>query len=255
MPPLNNVIPIRSDYLSANHGFFSRRGGISTGIYEGLNCGAGSSDDPAAVTENRARVAAATNVEHVVSLHQVHSPTVIHITGPLTEKPRADAMVTATPGIGLGVLSADCAPVLFTSPEGIVGAAHAGWKGALGGVTDATIAAMRVKGASKITAAIGPCISQRAYEVGPEFMDTFMDEDPENARYFAGGAGDRVQFDLPSYLLNRLRAVGADASWTGHCTFSDPVQFFSYRRTCHAGEPDYGRHVSVITAPPAAQKD
>lgn len=249
MPPLNNATPIRSDDLSANHGFFSRRGGVSTGIYDGLNCGAGSSDDPAAVIENRARVAAEMNVEHVVSLHQVHSPTVVHVTGPLAEKPRADAMVTATAGIGLGVLSADCAPVLFASPEGVVGAAHAGWKGALGGVTDETIAAMRTLGATIITAAIGPCISQRAYEVGPEFMDNFMDEDPENARFFAGGADDRVQFDLPGYLLNRLREAGAEASWTGHCTFSDPTQFFSYRRTCHAGEPDYGRHVSVITAP------
>ncbi|MGB0926007.1 MAG: peptidoglycan editing factor PgeF [Pikeienuella sp.] len=240
--------PIRSDYLDANHGFFSRRGGVSTGIYEGLNCGAGSSDDPTAMAENRARVAAAMGVETVVSLHQVHSPTVVHVTAPMAEKPKADAMVTATPGIGLGVLSADCAPVLFSSPEGIVGAAHAGWKGAIGGVTDATITAMQALGASAITAAIGPCISQRAYEVGPEFMDNFLDDDPENDRFFAGGAGDRVQFDLPGYLLNRLRAAGATASWTGHCTFSDPVQFFSYRRTCHAGEPDYGRHVSVITS-------
>lgn len=240
--------PIRSHELKANHGFFSRRGGVSSGIYEGLNCGAGSDDEPVAVTENRARVAAAMGVEHVVSLHQVHSPTVIHVTAPLPQKPKADAMVTATPGIGLGVLSADCAPVLFASPEGVVGAAHAGWKGALGGVTDATIAAMRDLGATDITAVIGPCISQRAYEVGPEFMDNFMDEDPDNARFFAGGKDDRMQFDLPGYLLARLRAAGAAASWTGHCTFSDPAQFFSYRRTCHAGEPDYGRHVSVITA-------
>lgn len=242
------LMPIRSDDLTVTHGFFSRRGGISKGIYEGLNCGAGSSDDPASVTENRARVAAAMKVDHVVSLHQVHSPDVIHVTEPLAEKPKADAMVTATPGIGLGVLSADCAPVLFGSPEGIVGAAHAGWKGAIGGVTDATIDAMRGLGATNINAAIGPCISQRAYEVGPEFMENFMDDDPDNVRFFAGGAGDRVQFDLPGYLLQRLRAAGAEASWTGHCTFSDPAQFFSYRRTCHAGEPDYGRHVSVITA-------
>jgi YfiH family protein len=248
-------MPIRNDDLQANHGFFSRLGGVSTGIYEGLNCGAGSSDDPAAVAKNRASVAAEMGVEHVVSLHQVHSPTVIHITAPLPDKPKADAMVTARPGIGLGVLSADCAPVLFASPEGVVGAAHAGWKGALGGVTDATIAAMHDLGATKITAAIGPCISQHAYEVGPEFMDTFMDGDPDNARFFAGGAGDRVQFDLPGYLLNRLRMAGAEASWTGHCTFSDPAQFFSYRRTCHAGEPDYGRHVSVISPPITAQKD
>ena len=242
------LTPIKSDDLTANHGFFSRHGGVSTGIYEGLNCGAGSSDDPAHVAQNRARVARTMGVTDVVSLHQVHSPTVINVTAPLTEKPKADAMVSATPGIGLGVLSADCAPVLFTSVEGVVGAAHAGWKGALGGVTDATIEAMKALGATDITAAIGPCISQRAYEVGPEFMDNFMDDDPDNARFFAGGAGDRVQFDLPGYLLVRLRNAGAVASWTGHCTFSDPAKFFSYRRTCHAGEPDYGRHVSVITA-------
>lgn len=245
------LTPIRSADLAARHGFFSRRGGVSTGIYTGLNCGAGSSDEASNVAENRARVAATMGVEQVVSLHQVHSPDVVNVTAPLPNIPKADAMVTATPGIGLGVLSADCAPVLFASPEGIVGAAHAGWKGALGGVTDATMEAMRALGATKVTAAIGPCISQRAYEVGPEFMDEFMDEDPENSRFFAGGAGDRVQFDLPGYLLQRLRAAGAEASWTGHCTFSDPAQFFSYRRTCHAGEPDYGRHVSVITA----QKD
>lgn len=243
------LTPIRCRELPANHGFFSRKGGVSTGIYDSLNCGAGSSDDAAAVAANRARVAGAMGVEHVVSLHQVHSPDVIYVSGPLGAKPKADAMVTATPGVGLGVLSADCAPVLFTSPEGVVGAAHAGWKGAIGGVTDATIAAMREMGATKITAAIGPCISQRAYEVGPEFMDAFLDEDSENSRFFAGGRDDRVQFDLPGYLLVRLRDAGADASWTGHCTFSDPAQFFSYRRTCHAGEPDYGRHVSVITAP------
>ena len=242
------LTPIKSDDLTANHGFFSRHGGVSTGIYEGLNCGAGSSDDPAHVAQNRARVARTMGVTDVVSLHQVHSPTVINVTAPLTEKPKADAMVSATPGIGLGVLSADCAPVLFASVEGVVGAAHAGWKGALGGVTDATIEAMKALGATDITAAIGPCISQRAYEVGPEFMDNFMDDDPDNARFFAGGAGDRVQFDLPGYLLVRLRNAGAVASWTGHCTFSDPAKFFSYRRTCHAGEPDYGRHVSVITA-------
>lgn len=240
--------PIRSPLLAARHGFFDRRGGVSGGLYEGLNCGAGSNDDPAAVAENRARVAATMGVAHLVSVHQVHSPVVVHVTAPLADKPQADAMVSDRPDIGLGVLSADCAPVLFASPEGIVGAAHAGWKGALGGVTDATAAAMRDLGATTITAAIGPCISQRAYEVGPDFMDNFLDDDPANDRFFAGGKGDRVQFDLPGYLLARLRRDGVDANWTGHCTFSDPTQFYSYRRTCHAGEPDYGRHVSVITA-------
>ncbi len=237
------------------HGFFTREGGVSAGIYAGLNGGPGSRDEAEAVAENRRRIAAHLGADCLVSLHQVHSPDVVHVTGPLQEdRPRADAMVTDRPGVALGVLSADCAPVLFADLQaGVVGAAHAGWKGALAGVIEAAIEAMLALGAERdrIAAAVGPVISQRAYEVGPEFVERFLDEDPENARFFAGGQGgpadDRAMFDLPGYCLSRLRAAGVGAAeWTGHCTYSDPERFYSYRRATHAGEPDYGRLVAAV---------
>ncbi|MFV0472834.1 MAG: peptidoglycan editing factor PgeF [Pikeienuella sp.] len=244
------LAPITTRDISAPHGFFTRAGGVSSGIYAGLNCGPGSGDAAEAVTENRARVAAHLGAGAVLSLYQVHSADTITVEAPWSEKPHADAMATRVPGIALGVLTADCAPVLFEDAEaGVIGAAHAGWRGALGGVTDSTIAAMERLGAARerIRAAIGPTISQRAYEVGPEFMDDFMAEDPETGRYFAGGAGDRMQFDLPGYLLGRLRAAGiAEAAWTGHCTYSDEERFYSYRRATHRGEPDYGRLIAAI---------
>ncbi len=159
-------------------------------------------------------------------------------------------MVTDRPGLALAILTADCAPVLFADREaGVVGAAHAGWNGALTGVLEATIAAMTGLGAERerIAAAIGPAISQRAYEVGPEYVERFLDADPEHARFFAGGAGDRAMFDLPGFCLHRLREAGVgSAEWTGHCTYSDAARFFSYRRTCHRGEADYGRLVAAI---------
>ena len=235
------------------HGFFTRRGGASSGIFQGLNCGQGSSDLAEIVAINRARVAEAMNVapQNLVGVHQVHSPDVVHVTGPLTEKPRADGMVTATPGLALGILTADCQPVLFADPEAqIIGACHAGWKGAQAGVLENTIDAMIALGADRtnITAIIGPCISQRAYEVGPEFVETFVDEDREYARFFANCAGDRAHFDLPGFGLYRLRAAGIkSAQWSGHCTFSHPDRFYSYRRTTHAKEADYGRLISVIS--------
>jgi hypothetical protein len=159
-------------------------------------------------------------------------------------------MVTDRPGVALAVLTADCAPVLLADAQaGVVGAAHAGWKGALGGVLEATVEAMEALGAERdrVLAAIGPAISQRAYEVGPEFVERFLDEDPENARHFAGGQGSRAMFDLPGFCLARLRGAGVGAAaWTGHCTYSDPGRLFSYRRACHAGEPDYGRLLAAI---------
>jgi YfiH family protein len=159
-------------------------------------------------------------------------------------------MATATPGVALGVLTADCMPVLFADPEaGVIGAAHAGWRGALDGVLEATVDARVGLGATRnqISAVIGPSISQRAYEVGPEFLDRFLDDDPENGRYFAGGKDDRVHFDLIGYGLARLRRAGiAQAEWTGHCTYTDPARFFSYRRSVHQGEADYGRLISTI---------
>ncbi|MXU64218.1 peptidoglycan editing factor PgeF [Oceanomicrobium pacificus] len=246
---------LTSDLLDGvPHGFFTRRGGASSGIFSGLNCGEGSSDQSDIVAVNRKRVADAMQVEpaQLLSLHQVHSPTVAVVPdgGWVNGKPKADAMVTDRPGMALGILTADCAPILFSDPDaGIVAAAHAGWKGAVGGVIEATLAAMEDLGAdrARTSAAIGPCISQRAYEVGPEFFDTVMAEADGAERFFAGGQGDRLMFDLPGFCLSRLRdADVGDATWIGHCTFTDPDRFYSYRRTTHAGEADYGRLISVI---------
>ena len=245
---------LTSDSLgTVRHGFFTRRGGASSGVFQGLNCGSGSSDQREIVEINRARVAAAMNVpsSHLVGVHQIHSATVVTVDAPLSEKPRADALVTATPGLALSVLTADCQPVLFADADaGVIGAAHAGWRGALDGVLAATVDAMEALGAKRdnITAVIGPCISQRAYEVGPDFIDSFLAEDPYFARYFANGVDDRMQFDLPGFGLNRLRAAGVGhAEWTRHCTYSDPNRFYSYRRTTHAKEADYGRLIATIT--------
>jgi YfiH family protein len=235
------------------HGFFTRKGGSSSGIFEGLNCGAGSSDQAEAVTLNRARVAKAMNVstENLVTVFQVHSPDVVTIHSDIPDnQTKADAMVTDRPGVALGILTADCQPVLFAdTANGVVGAAHAGWQGALGGVLEATLDAMEALGADRreTTAVIGPSISQRAYEVGPEFFDRFVDEYSGNDRFFAGGEGDRAHFDLVSFGLQRLRlAEIGHAEWTGHCTYSDPTRFFSYRRSVHSSEADYGRLISVI---------
>ena len=245
---------ITSDALAPlRHGFFTRRGGASSGVFQGLNCGVGSSDQAEAVAINRARVAEAMHVDvaAICAVHQVHSPDVIVVDGPLINpRPKADAMVTATPGVVLSVLTADCQPVLMADPKaGVLGAAHAGWKGAVTGVLDATVAAMQDLGAraTDIRAIIGPSISQRAYEVGPEFFERFYDEDPENSRFFANGEGDRYQFDLPAYGLHRLRAAGVGlAEWTRHCTYSDAARFYSYRRSVHSKEADYGRLISAI---------
>ena len=244
---------LTADSLSPlRHGFFTRRGGASSGVFSGLNCGAGSSDQSEIVSINRARVAEAMQVapDHLITVHQVHSADVVPVTEPLSARPRADAMVTATPGMALSVLTADCQPVLFADSNAqVIGAAHAGWRGTLDGVLEATIDAMESLGARReaITAVIGPSISQAAYEVGPEFLDTFLAENPGNGRFFANGRGDRYQFDLPAYGLHRLRSAGVDrAEWTRHCTYSDPDRFYSYRRSVHAGEADYGRLISVI---------
>ncbi len=235
------------------HGFFTRKGGASSGVFSGLNCGAGSSDLAEAVRMNRARVAAQMGVapDHLVTVHQTHSGRAVTIDGPLDGPvPEADGMVTATPDVVLGILTADCQPVLFADRDaGVVGAAHAGWKGAQAGVLEATLDGMESLGAerARITAVIGPTISQRAYEVGPEFLDRFLDEDPENGRFFAQGTGDRLLFDLVGYGLHRLRAAGVGhAEWTGHCTYSDPEHFFSFRRATHHGEADYGRLIATI---------
>ncbi len=232
------------------HGFFTRKGGKSSGVFEGLNCGTGSSDDAAIVADNRAVVAESFDVlpEYLLSLHQIHSPDVVSVTEPWkNERPKADALVTDRPGLALGVLTADCAPVLFSDGK-VIGAAHAGWKGALYGVLSNTIDAMCALGARRdqITAVVGPCISQRNYEVGQEFFENFYDLDPDYSRFFVNGATDKYHFDLPGFVLQQLRDQGVSAGWIGHCTYADPARFYSYRRSTHQNDPDSGRQISVI---------
>lgn len=237
------------------HGFFSREGGHSGGIYSSLNCGPGSADDPENVIQNRALVAGALGVvpSGLITLYQVHSPIAIIVDQPWlqADAPKADAMVSAEPGIALGVLSADCVPVLFADVEaGVIGAAHAGWKGASGGILEATVAAMEELDAdvARIHAVIGPCIHQPSYEVGSEFRDVIIELSPENARFFADGAkSEHFQFDLPGYVAARLQSTGVchveDLSID---TYADEARFFSFRRTTHRNEPDYGRQISAI---------
>jgi len=235
------------------HGFFTRLGGASSGVFEGLNCGTGSSDQADAVQINRARVAEAMGVppKALLGVHQVHSAKVV-VADEIdpANKPQADGLVTKTPGFALSVLTADCQPVLFADAEaGVIGAAHAGWRGALTGVMEATLDAMEALGAQRagIAVAIGPAISQRNYEVGPEFLESFLADDPAADRFFATGAGDRMKFDLPGYSLARLTAAGVkEAHWTRHCTYADVTRFYSYRRSTHLKEADYGRLISVI---------
>lgn len=243
---------ITADAIGTRHGFFTRKGGASSGIFAGLNCGTGSSDQAEIVAINRARVADAMGVAaaQLVTVNQVHSADAVALTAPPADRPRADAMVTATPGLLLGVLTADCQPVLFHDPvAGVIGAAHAGWRGTFDGILESTLTAMAGLGASpaNIRAVIGPCISQAAYEVGQEFFETFTDEDRANSRFFTNGQKGKYLFDLPAFGLARLRAAGVGhAEWTRHCTYRDSDRFFSYRRTTHAGEQDYGRLISVI---------
>lgn len=244
---------LRSDALMPlAHGFFTRKGGASSGIFQGLNCGPGSSDLAEVVAINRARAAAALGApaDALVTLNQVHSADVVTLDAPPPERLRADGMVTATPGLVLAVLTADCQPVLFADPQaGVIGAAHAGWRGAQSGVLEATLDAMEALGARRedTVAVIGPTISQAAYEVGPEFFEGFLDDDPANGRFFTQGRGDRLLFDLPAYGLHRLRQAGVGhAEWTRHCTYRDPERFFSFRRTTHLAEADYGRLISAI---------
>jgi len=245
---------ITSDLLGpVRHGFFTRRGGASSGVFEGLNCGTGSSDQAEAVAINRARVAEAMEVtpEALATVNQVHSAKVVFVDHSLADaRSKADAMVTTTPGLALSVLTADCQPVLLADPAAqVIGAVHAGWKGALNGVLEATVDAMETLGATRanISAAIGPAISQRAYEVGPEFFETFYGADNANARFFVNGNGDRYHFDLPAFGLHKLREAGiGQAEWTRHCTYTDDARFFSYRRSVHRREADYGRLIASI---------
>jgi YfiH family protein len=237
------------------HAFFTRGGGVSTGVYASLNSGIGSQDAPENVAENRARMAGAMAVaaERLLTCYQVHSPTVVVVDEPwcVDARPRADAMVTRVAEIALGISTADCGPLLFADAEaGVIGAAHAGWRGALSGVIEATIAAMERLGAmrQRMTATLGPTISQRNYEVGPDLVERFVAEDAANRRFFApADRAGHARFDLPGYIEHRLRrAAVATIENLGRCTYAEPEHFYSYRRATHRGEADYGRHISAI---------
>lgn len=235
------------------HGFLGRRGGVSGGAYASLNVGTGSEDDPALVEQNR-RIAADAVLPGaaLATVYQVHSALCERVIAPrpLAERPHADAMVTDRPGVLLGILTADCAPVLLADRQaGVVGAAHAGWKGAIGGVTDAAIAAMEALGANRsgIAAAIGPCIAQASYEVDEGFLVRFCEDDPANERFFKPGRPGHQQFDLAGYVAARLAGAGiGTVAITGHDTLADEERFFSYRRATLAGEDGYGRQISLI---------
>lgn len=238
------------------HGFLGRRGGVSEGVLAGLNVGLGSEDEPAAISDNRRRAAEAVLPgAALTTVYQVHSPDVV-ITDhawPDADRPHADALVTNRPGLLLGIVTADCVPVLFAdAAAGVVGAAHAGWKGAIAGVTDNSIAAMESLGAdrSRIVAAIGPCIARASYEVSDAFVKTFEDADPANERFFTAGRAGHHQFDIEAYVVARLAAAGiAQVEALGLDTYADADRFYSYRRSCHRGEPGYGRQISLIGLP------
>lgn len=247
--------PELSSFPNVRHAFFTRQGGVSGGIYASLNGGLGSGDDPDHVRQNRALMAEQFGLapQALVSLHQIHSATVVTATEPWTreERPRADGVVTKTPGLALGILTADCGPVLFADhAAGVIGACHAGWGGALGGVLEATIDAMVTLGADReaIVAVLGPTIGPTAYEVGPEFEARFVAAEAANARFFVPSEREgHAMFDLPAYIVARLEGTGiGEVANVGLCTYSDGERFFSYRRTTHRGEPDYGRQISAI---------
>ena len=237
------------------HGFFTRAGGVSDGVYESLNGGVGSEDSPAKVAENRARMAQSLGVapERFLTCYQIHSPEVVtaETPWPAGERPRADAIVTRTPGLAIGVSTADCGPVLFADPQArVIGAAHAGWRGALTGVIEATVAAMEKLGAKRgaIVAAAGPMIRQPNYEVGQDLIDRFVSVEPNTVRFFKPAKRPgHAMFDLGGYVASRLRrAEIAEIEDLGHCTYADPEQFYSYRRATHQAEADYGRHINAI---------
>ena len=247
-PSLARLAPIR-------HAFFTRDGGVSQGVYATLNGGVGSNDARDKVAENRARMAAALGVtaDRLLTPHQIHSPGVAVADRPWTHenRPRADAVVTRTARLAIGVSTADCGPLLLADAEaGVIGAAHAGWRGSLDGVIEATVDAMETLGAgrSRIAAALGPTIRQPNYQVGPEFVARFLAADPVNARFFSPSQrAGHAMFDLAGYIAARLAAAGiADVEDLGACTYAESERFFSFRRMTHCGEPDYGRHINAI---------
>ncbi len=235
------------------HGFFTREGGFSQGIFSSLNCGLGSGDNIEIVDKNRAKVASALGVSlnHLVSGYQVHGTDVAVVTGPLETRPKVDGMVSKTKGLALGILTADCAPILFADAQaGVIGACHAGWKGALHGIYRATVEAMEALEAKRenIIAVVGPTISQKSYEVGPDFCKHFLELDPAHEKYFIPSVKENhYMFDLPNYLTDALMRMGlGKVVDLGLCTYLDEQRFFSYRRATHRGESDYGRLISAI---------
>lgn len=255
MPELSvKFAPIFDGIPGISHGFFGRRGGVSTGKYASLNTGRGSDDNPVHVEKNRRRVAhtIGANAGRLFSNHQIHSTRVVVLTDAwkANAQPKADGIVTKTPGLAISALSADCAPILFAdSHAGVIGAAHAGWRGALAGVTDETVTAMVSLGAQRknIVAAVGPCIGPKHFEVGPEFVGEFISENLGNARLFKQGKGDRSTFDIKTYLVRKLLAAGVgQAAALPDCTYAQSDMYFSYRHNCHNNIQDYGRNISVI---------
>ena len=245
--------PLLAGMAGVRHGFFTRAGGASEGLYASLNVGLGSGDDHNAVVENRARAAAAFGVQPpaLLTAYQIHSALAVTAAAPFGERPRADAVATRTPGLMCGALAADCAPVLMVDPDArVVAAAHAGWRGALGGVVAAAVRAMTELGAdpARMRAAVGPCIGPESYEVGLEFLQAFTAKAADNARFFRPAAhADKRLFDLPGFVLERLRAAGVgEAEWIGADTYAEPERFFSNRRALHQGEADYGRLLSAV---------
>jgi YfiH family protein len=242
------MTPLLSPAITTPHGFFTRQGGVSQGYYASLNCALSGQDDPAHVAENRDRVRRHLGARSLVGLHQVHGPAVATVTTPWAagEGPKADAMVTGTPGIALGIITADCTPVLFHDPgAGVIGAAHAGWRGALAGVLEATVAAMRALGATQLHACIGPCIRQPSYEVGPDLRDAVLSDDAAATVFFAPGRGDRLHFDLAGYCAHRLLGH-ATVDILDADTLPDETRFFSHRRRTLAGGHPIGHQISAI---------
>ncbi len=254
---MSGVEVIRASSLGTiPHGFLGRRGGVSRGEVAGLNVGYGSKDDPAAIAENRRLAIDAVFPDaKLVTVHQVHSARSVYVDHVWSQddRPEADALVTDRPKLLLGILTADCAPVLFADDDaGVIGAAHAGWRGALGGITDSTIAAMETLGARRhrIAAAVGPCIAQLSYEVDERFRQRFHAEEPGSERFFGESATGKPHFDLPAYVVHRLIAAGIEQVEALHLdTYAEPDRFFSYRRATHRGEADYGRQASLIALP------
>jgi YfiH family protein len=254
---MTNLTPVLASELESlpgiQHAFFTREGGVSKGIYEGLNAGLGSGDEPTHVIENRNRIAAYLAVrEHdIASPFQIHSPdTIVTRQAWREDRPKADGVATNIRGLALGIVTADCGPVLFADTDaGVIGACHAGWKGAVGGVMESTIAQMETLGAKRknITAVLGPCISQENYEVGPDFPEPFLELDSANKRYFVPSKKpDHHMFDLTGYIVDRLAKTDVQSGTVARCTYAEEDNFYSYRRTTHRNEPDYGRQLSAI---------